>query len=453
MYHSPLIENQQDKKLKILRTDNGLEFCNQEFDSFCRKEGVIRHRTCAYTPQQNGVAERMNRTIMNKVRCMLSESGLGKQFWAEAASTAVFLINKSPSSSIEFDIPEEKWTGHPPDYKILKKFGSVAYIHSDQGKLNPRAKKGIFLGYPDGVKGFKVWLLEDRKCVVSRDIVFQENQMYKELQKNDMSEEEKQLTEVERTLIELKNLSADDENQSEGGDKSNQEQASTTRSASKDKQVEETDSDDDCLENYLLARDRIRRQIRAPQRFVEEDDSLVGFALTMTEDGEVYEPETYEEAMRSPECEKWKQATIEEMDSMKKNDTWDVIDKPEGKRVIGCKWIFKRKAGIPGVEPPRYKARLVAKGFSQREGIDYQEIFSPVVKHVSIRYLLSIVVQFDMELEQLDVKTAFLHGNLDEYILMSQPEGYEDEDSTEKVCLLKKSQVTRETTDPRLEVK
>lgn len=123
------------------------------------------------------------------------------------------------------------------------------------------------------------------------------------------------------------------------------------------------------------------------------------------------------------------------MNSMQKNDTWDIIDKPVAKRVIGCKWIFKRKAGIPGVEPPRYKARLVAKGFSQKEGIDYQEIFSPVVKHVSIRYLLSIVVQFDLELEQLDVKTAFLHRTLDEYILMSQPEGYEVEGSTENfVC-------------------
>ncbi|KAL0721124.1 hypothetical protein Bca4012_035723 [Brassica carinata] len=123
-----LAENQTGKKLKTLRTDNGLEFCNREFDSFGKEEGVVRHRTCLCTPQQNGVAERMNKTIMNKVRCMLSESGMGKQFWAEAASTAMFVINKTPSSSIDFAIPDEVWTGHPPDYKILIRFGSVAYV-------------------------------------------------------------------------------------------------------------------------------------------------------------------------------------------------------------------------------------------------------------------------------------------------------------------------------------
>lgn len=183
----------------------------------------MRHITCTYTPQQNGVAERMNRTIMNKVRCMLSESGLGKQFWAESASTAVFLINKSPSSSIEFEIPDEKWTGHPPEYKTLKKFGSIANVHSDQGKLNPIAKKGIFLGYPTGVKGLKVWLIEDRKCVVSKDIVFQEDQMYRDIKNGNLFEEEKQLTEAERTLIKLKGLSLKEETQVEGGESSNQE--------------------------------------------------------------------------------------------------------------------------------------------------------------------------------------------------------------------------------------
>lgn len=112
----------------------------------------------------------------------------------------------------------------------------------------------------------------------------------------------------------------------------------------------------------------------------------------------------------------------EEMDSLKKNKIWFLSDLPEGKKAIGCRWIYKLKPGIPGIEKPRHKSRLVAKGYSQREGVDYQEIFSPVVKHVSIRLLLSIVVDKDLELEQLDVKTAFLHGTIDEdiYIWISQ---------------------------------
>jgi hypothetical protein len=97
---------------------------------------------------------------------------------------------------------------------------------------------------------------------------------------------------------------------------------------------------------------------------------------------------------------------------LEKNQTWELVPLPKNKRVVGSKWVFKRKEGIPGVEAPRYKARLVAKGFTQVEGIDYNEIFSPVVKHCSIRVLMAIVNMYDLELEQMDVKTAFLHGEL-----------------------------------------
>ena len=116
-----------------------------------------------------------------------------------------------------------------------------------------------------------------------------------------------------------------------------------------------------------------------------------------------------------------------------------MIDKPKDQKTIGCRWIFKRKSGIVGVEDPRFKAKLIAKGYSQKEGIDYKEIFSPIVKHVSIRYMLSVVAHFDLELQQIDVKTAFLHGNIEEYIVMDQHEGFVDKYHPEKVCILKRS--------------
>ena len=109
-----LVENQTGRRVKSLRTDNGLEFCNQKMDQLCRESGIRRHKTCPYTPQQNGISERMNRTIMDKDRAMLSETGLDSSYWAEAASTAVYIINRSPNASIRFDIPEERWSGHEP---------------------------------------------------------------------------------------------------------------------------------------------------------------------------------------------------------------------------------------------------------------------------------------------------------------------------------------------------
>ncbi|GKV27145.1 hypothetical protein SLEP1_g36348 [Rubroshorea leprosula] len=114
----------------------------------------------------------------------------------------------------------------------------------------------------------------------------------------------------------------------------------------------------------------------------------------------------------------------EEIESLHKNQTWKLVKPPKGQRIVGCKWVFRRKEGILGVETPRFKARLVVKGFTQREGIDFHEVFSPVVKHSSIRVLLAMVTLYDLELEQLDVKTSFLHGELEERIYMSQPEGF-----------------------------
>ncbi|KAB2613130.1 retrotransposon protein [Pyrus ussuriensis x Pyrus communis] len=116
----------------------------------------------------------------------------------------------------------------------------------------------------------------------------------------------------------------------------------------------------------------------------------------------------------------------------------ELVELPKGRKVIGCKWVYAKKNGIDHASPVRFKARLVAKGYAQKEGVDYNEIFSLVMKHSSIRILLALVAQFDLELVQLDVKTAFLHGNLSEEIYIRQPEGYEEQGKKGLVCKLNK---------------
>nr|KYP64673.1 Retrovirus-related Pol polyprotein from transposon TNT 1-94 [Cajanus cajan] len=174
-----LIQNQLETKLKVLRTDNGLEFLSEQFAEFCRNQGIKRHRTVPHTPQQNGLAERMNRTILERVRCMLLGSGLSKKFWGEAATTAAYLINRCPSSALNNKTPMEAWHGKPVDYSNLRVFGSLAYAHVKEGKLEPRAVKCVFIGYPDGVKGYKLWKLEKGggKCIISRDVTFDETKL------------------------------------------------------------------------------------------------------------------------------------------------------------------------------------------------------------------------------------------------------------------------------------
>ncbi|CAM8963279.1 unnamed protein product [Rhodiola kirilowii] len=151
-----MVESQSNLKVKCLRTDNGLEFCNKAFDDFCAENGIKRHHTVPGTPQQNGTAERMNRTLLEKVRCMLISSGLKPSLWGEAVVTAAYLINRSPSSVIGFKTPQEMWTGKPPNLNHLRPFGCSAYAKVSQGKLKPRAVKCVMLSYPDGVKGYKL---------------------------------------------------------------------------------------------------------------------------------------------------------------------------------------------------------------------------------------------------------------------------------------------------------
>jgi len=144
----------------------------------------------------------------------------------------------------------------------------------------------------------------------------------------------------------------------------------------------------------------------------------VAYALPITDD---HIPLTYREAIGNSKKARWKEAMGEEMQSLYKNEIWELVQLPKGKKAIGCKWVYTKKKGSTEKEKDdiRFKARLVAKGYTQKEGIDYNEVFSPVVKHFSIRVLLALVAQFDLELVQLDMKTAFLHGDLEEDIYIT----------------------------------
>lgn len=156
-----------------------MEFVSAEFNKLCKAKGITRHRTVKHTPQQNGVSERMNSTLLERVRCMLINARLPKIFRGEAISTAAYLINRSPSSAIGLKTLAEMWYGKPSDYKHLRVFGCQAYTHVKQDKLESRAVRCIFIGYPEGLMGYKLWCLEpgQAKCLISRDVVFDESKM------------------------------------------------------------------------------------------------------------------------------------------------------------------------------------------------------------------------------------------------------------------------------------
>ena len=175
-----------------------------------------------------------------------------------------------------------------------------------------------------------------------------------------------------------------------------------------------------------------RRIRRPPKRFDEE--CYVVNDLT----AEINEPTNMDEAYSGEHSAEWKKATDSEFNSLIENDTWELVTLPEGKNIVGSKWVFKVKRDANGTVE-RFKARLVAQGYSQAEGVDYHEVFSPVVRNTSIRTLLALANTCDWEVHQMDVHTAFLQGDLDEEIYMKQPDGYVDEENPNHVCKLKKS--------------
>ncbi|GJZ84447.1 retrovirus-related pol polyprotein from transposon TNT 1-94 [Tanacetum coccineum] len=257
-----LVENQTGRTVKKLRTDNGLELCNREFEQLCIESGIARHLTVAGTPQQNGVAERMNKTLMDKVRCLLIQSGLPKTFWTEATCTAAYLINRSPSTAIEKKTPMEMWSGHPSDYEMLRIFSCVAY---------PRDKQDT---------------MKDSGACADKSV--EELQVEVELQRlnNHMPEE-------------------DQTDQEDGDDE--------------DAGDQETDQTPD-LTDYQLARDRERRTRTKPLRF-QDESNMAAYAFVAAEKVDTHESLTYQEAVACEDSSKSKAAMKEEMDSLRKNKT------------------------------------------------------------------------------------------------------------------------------------
>jgi transposase InsO family protein len=159
----------------VSRINNGGEFCGKEFDQFCKQCGIAHQNTTPYTPQQNGVAKRMNRTLMDKERSMLSGVGIAKEFWAEVVETARYLVNMSPFSVLVDTTPNEVWFRNKPSVAHLKVFGYDAFVHVPKEKRSKLVKKAvecIFIGYKEGMKGYKLWNPTSRRTMYNRDVVF-----------------------------------------------------------------------------------------------------------------------------------------------------------------------------------------------------------------------------------------------------------------------------------------
>lgn len=465
-----LVENQTNKKIKIVRSDNGTEYCNKQFENFCVTNGIQHQKSCVYTPQQNGVSERYNRTIMERARCLLYDSKLSRGYWAEAVMTAVKLINSSYNRTINA-IPDEIWHNKPVDYSRFKVFGCTAMVHipkEKRKKLDKKSTKCIFLGYSDDVKGYRLLVKDTKKIIISRDVMFFEDDvdnnehvqngiefpiLVKDRSENECVELSKQQNVNESredsmnddmsdsidiassTAIHFSDSLIPSNNnidsvliqthtQANGNNSMTNSLSNQTLTQSNDSMDEYSQADDTHNDPNYRGNAEVNREDRPVTRMLHALNPF-NFALL-----------TVSEALDGDESVQWKSAMKEELDAHISNQTWELVDLPAGRVPIKSKWIFKRKTDSHG-NVTRYKARLVVKGCSQKEGVDYNEIYAPVVRYASIRYLISLAAQFNLEIYQMDAITAFLQGELDETIYMHQPDFHNDGSS--KVCLLRKS--------------
>jgi len=399
------VENFCSRPIKILRSDNGGEYMSREMLAEMKEAGIIHQLTAPYTPQQNGVAERSNRTIIEMARSMLCHARLPLKFWPEAVATAVHIKNRSTHKAIPDKTPEEVWSGEKPDVSHFRVFGCSAYALVPahlRSKLDPKSRRCLFLGYnhDSGSKSYRLYDPEAQRMLSSRDVLFDE-----EIAAS--GEDANQRSEQQDPLESLHQLPVADHTPAV------QQQPNTAQVGAS-----------------------LRRSIRErrPARHYDDDYGSVAEALIACSD----EPMTLQEALSSSDAQFWQTAIDEELASLQENDVYEVTQLPDGRRAIGSKFVFRVKRNADG-SVNCYKARLVAKGYSQVDGVDFTETFAPVVKFNSLRTVLAIAAMMDLEIHQMDVKTAFLNGDLEEEIYLEQPEVFPQAETEKRVWRLKKS--------------
>ncbi|KFK32108.1 hypothetical protein AALP_AA6G199700 [Arabis alpina] len=420
-----LVERQTGKKLKCIRSDNGGEYSGP-FDAYCREHGIRHQKTPPKTPQLKRLAERMNKTIVERIRCLISESGLAQTFWGEALSSVVHLLNFSPSAPLEGDIPERVWTGKDVSYSHLRVCGCKAFVHipkDERSKLEMKSRQCVFIGYGLVEFGYRFYDPVTKKLIRSRDVVFMEDQTIKDIDKSGKPAQRYECL-IDSEVVPSTSVHGQVESEVHVDTPSADAPAHDESIGDHGDDHGETPT----TENPPIVR-RSQRGLIPSTRYDPSEYML------LTDGGE---PESFGEALECEHKDKWLNAMGDEMESFDENDTFELVKLPKGKKVLLNKWVYKIKHE-ENILLPRYKARLVVKGFSQKKGINYDEIFSPVVKMSSIRVVLGLAASLDLEVEQMNVKTAFLHGDLEEEIYMVQPEGFEKKGKKDLVCRLKKS--------------
>lgn len=450
--------NANNKRIRILATDNGTEYVNKRFRSLLDQKGIVHQLSPAYTKEPNGIIERVNRTLVDKVRCLLAKAKLPLAFWGEACLTAAYLYNRTPHSSISFKTPYEMKHSKKPDISHIRTFGSLAFYKAKGNhvkKLDDRVHKGVLVGFNEPL--YKVYDISIKKCVWVRDIHIMENKFVK----SDIAQESEATNLPDMHGVQTY-LQVHFPNESHAQNHASQDELSSSPNRSLGKQViaqsndgrsshssqnigdvpqldqnDDVESLDDHNSDELAKSIRMVNNVPAlkihktiaqsqESNVHEQNDDIDELALIVNINDE---PSTYKQAMCSAQKTEWQKAMQAEIDELEAQQTWSLTTLPQGKAPLRGRWVYKVKTDLNG-NVVKYKARWVVKGFSQILGIDYLETFSTTCRPESYRIIFILAMHNGWRLTQFDVKNAFIHAKIDKEIYVEQPVGFEKSKAT-----------------------
>ncbi|GJS76706.1 retrovirus-related pol polyprotein from transposon TNT 1-94 [Tanacetum coccineum] len=443
------IENLVDKKVKIIRCDNGTEFKNRVMSEFCKKKGIKREFSVARTPQQNGVAERRNRTLIEAARTMLADSKLPTTFWAEAVNTACYVQNRVLVVKPHNKTPYELFRGRTPSLSFMKPFGchvTILNTLDHLGKFDGKSDDGFFVGYSLNSKAFRVYNIRTRKVEENLHVRFLED---KPIIAGDGPKWLFDIDVLTKSMNYVPVVAGTNSNdfvgtkESIGAGHSSKEPGSSQdyilMPLWKDGSLFDSSSKDASNDEPQPSNDVEKKD---DEGGIDDQERTENSAQAVNTAGPIWctnkENEEPKKVIQALKDLSWIEAMQEELLQFKLQQVWTLVDLPYGKRAIGTKWVYRNKKDERGIVI-RNKARLVAQGYTQEEGIDYDEVFAPVARIEAIRLFLAYASFKDFVVYQMDVKSAFLYGKIKEEVYVCQPLGFEDPEFPDKVYKVEKA--------------
>ncbi|GLB42029.1 putative mitochondrial protein [Lyophyllum shimeji] len=442
------VKNQTGKDLKVIRFDNGREFVNELIREYCDKHGIKIEVTAPYSSSQNGVAERVNRTLLEHARAMLLQHDIQAFLWPEAVAYAAYLKNRSPTRALTDKTPEEIFTGKKPDVSKLQEFGRKCWVLDERGvigKLDLKSRQFIFTGLSDESRAWRYFNPGARRIQTSRNVIFPA----------DITDQNESISggidpltlEGESDTREQPTGQEQPENQAQPQSTETPQQPSsattsetTTKTPPSRIPIRSTRLATLTPVNYRLLNNPAARGPREWQHHVPDTspgdsgnlaiDEVPDFAF-LAHDHE--EPTSVAEALAS---DVWRKSMEAELDQLKRLGTFEVVDLPPDRAPIKSKWVWRVKRDGNG-KFLKAKSRLVAKGFTQQPGVDYSETFAPVVRMDSLRLLLALAAAYKLKIHVVDIVGVYLNSTLQEEIYLAQPPGLGD--GTKRVWRLLKT--------------